>query len=338
MDKHQIIALIEGQLAAGKISKEDLLIIAGIKVSTSQNPSFVAPENNRAPDSQESSKKLINTFYGIGATIAITGVGILIGQNWIEIGFAGRILSTMGISLSAYITAFLLSKPQQKMLSQVLFAISAILAPLGSYVLLNEGNIAFDWSSQITTSLLLSIVFGTALLISKRSVLILVVVGFASWAYFALVAKVFGSAIYYNNSLQWAIMLLGTSYIFISYGLQSFLPASDVADVGEKKTIQNVLYGFGTLAILGSGIFVGGIFDLFFIALIFGAFYGSVYLKSRSMLIFGALFLVAHMIKLTSEYFLDSVGWPLALIVIGFLVIGVGYLTFYLNKKFISPK
>ena len=96
------------------------------------------------------------------------------------------------------------------------------------------------------------------------------------------------------------------------------------------------IYGFGTLAILGAGIFIGGVFDLILIALIFAVFYGSVYLKSRSMLIFGAIFLMAHIIKLTSKYFVGSVGWPVALIIVGFLVIGVGYMTFYLNKRFMS--
>lgn len=217
-----------------------------------------------------------------------------------------------------------------------MFTIAAALAPLGSYVLLKEANIDFSWSSQLITAILLFIVFGTALFISKRNILVLITVGFASWAYYALIMKVFGFDYYDSDFLKWASMLLGASYLFIGYGYRSLWQSTDLQDDKEKKAIQNVLYGFGTLAILGAGIFIGGFFDLLLIALIFGAFYGSVYLKSRSMLTLGALFLMAHIIKLTSKYFVDSIGWPVALIGVGFLVIGVGYVTFYLNKKFIS--
>ena len=187
-------------------------------------------------------------------------------------------------------------------------------------------------------ALILCVLFGTALIVSKKNILVLITVGFATWAYYAILGNIFSN--YYSSDLfKWASILLGASYICIAYGYQAILPAtSDLRDAKERKRIQNVLYGFGTLAILGAGIFIGGIFDLFFIAFIFAAFYGSVYLKSRSMLTFAGLFLMAHIVKLTSTYFVDSVGWPIALIVIGFLVIGVGYMTFYINKNFISHK
>ena len=317
MDKQQIVSFIEEQLATGLISKGDLLNLAS--------------NNNAAPAKEESSKNLINTFYGIGAIIAVIGVGILVAQHWKEIGFLGRVLVTLGISLATYIIAFLLNKPQQKAVSQVMFTIAAALAPLGAYVLLNEARINFDWAAQTVVALVLFVVFGAALMISKKNILVLLTVGFGTWAYYVLVVKIFGSDYLHSDFIKWASMLLGASYLLIAYGQQ---PSGE----REKRAIQNILYGFGTLAILGAGISIGGIFDLLFIALIFGALYGSVYLKSRSMLILGALFLVYHIIKLTSKYFVSSIGWPVALIVVGFLVIGVGYMTYYLNKKFISSK
>ena len=83
---------------------------------------------------------------------------------------------------------------------------------------------------------------------------------------------------------------------------------------------------------------MGGIFDLITIALIFAAFYGSIYLKSRSMLTLAALFLMGHIVQLTARYFVNSIGWPVALIAVGFLIIAIGYGTLYLNKKFIATK
>ena len=327
MDKQQLLSFIQQQVDAGNLSKGDLLSLA------QNGGAEVAPLKK-----EESSKNLIHVFYAIGAIIAIIGVGILVAQKWDERRFAGRVLVTLGISVVIYLAGLTLRKPEQRVISQIMFIIAAALAPLGSFVLLKEAHIDFDWVTQLSTACVLAVLFGVALVISKRNILLLVTIAFLTWAYYTFIMKVFGFDYYDSNILQWAGMLLGASYLFVGYGFKSLWPATSESDEKEKNSIQHVLYGFGALGILSSGISIGGLFDLIFIAFIFAAFYGSVYLKSRAMLIFGALFLMAHIIKITSKYFLDSVGWPVALIVIGFLVIGVGYMTFYLNKRFISRR
>jgi uncharacterized membrane protein len=306
MEKEQIISFIKTQLTDGKITTSDLKNIAN---------------TNDVAQKVESSRNLIGVFYGIGAIIAIIGVSILVRQHWDEIGFGGRIIVSLGISLVTYITALLLRKPEQSTISQFLFVISAALAPLGIYVLLSQANVVFDSLAQLLTAIILCLIFTVAMFVSKKDILTIIVVGFATWAYYALIGKIFGVADINGDYIKWATMILGISYLCI-------------ASV-SKDTIKSVLNGLGTLAILGAGIFVGGSFDLIYIAMIFAAFYGSVYLKSHLMLGFAAIFLIAHIIKLTSKYFVDSVGWPVSLIVIGFLVIGIGYGTFYLNRRFI---
>ncbi len=332
MDKQQIIAFIEGQLATGRITKADLLEFIGSDPTLQSG--FVPVSAGAEPIKEENSKNVIHTFYGIGVITAIIGVGILIIQNWNEIGFGGRVLVTLGISLVAYILGLILRSPGQRTLSQVMFTISAALAPLAPYVLLREADMDFSWSVQLMASIALMVVFGVAFLISKKNILVPIIIGFASWAYLSFVVKVLSVGGF--EDLRWASMLLGASYLFISYSYRSLSQPTDAQDEKEKRSIQNVLHGSGTLAILGPGIFIGGAFDLIFIAFIFGAFYGSVYFKSRFMLALGALFLIAHIIKLTSEYFVDSIGWPVALIGVGFLIIGIGYMTLYLNRRFLS--
>lgn len=319
MDKLQLISFIKEQLEKGTILKEDLSDLAN---------------DDSVKKSSGSHSGLVNVLYGIGAIIAVIGVVILIAQNWNEIGVAGRILVTIGISFATYVSAILLKGPEKNAFSQVMFTISAILAPVGAIVLIEEASIDPTWSVQFFISIIFVVIYGTAFFLSKRSILILFITAFSTWTYYVLLLKSIDS-IYSAQTeiLQWATILLGASYIFISYGFKSILQNSTKKEI---RAIQNVLYGLGTIAILGAGISIGGIFDLIFIAFIFGAFYGSVYLKSFPMLVIGAIFLVAHIIKLTSEYFVDSIGWPVALIGIGFLVIGIGYLTVYLNKKYIS--
>ena len=333
MDKKQLILLIIENLNSGKISKEDLRILAGVGAT----PPQVAPVSVPQEPQEDNSKKLINIFYAIGAIIAVVGVGILVGQNWNDIGFAGRVLVTLGISFGAYVTGLLARGQEHKMLSQVMFVVSAVLAPLGSYVVFAEAGISFTRDVQLMVALVLSVIFGVALVISKRSMLVLITIGFASWAYFALIFKAFITSDYGGgNILDWATMLLGVSYILIGYGYGAIVSSDGNSSGKENNAIKNFLYSFGTLAVLIGGASIGGAFDLFNIILIFAAFYGSVYLKNGAMLKLGALFLMAHIIKLTSKYFADSIGWPVALIGVGFLVIGVGYGTHYLNQKFIK--
>lgn len=323
MDKNEILKNIELQISEGKISKEDLLNIA--------NAEHVVVHH------EDSSKKIINTFYIIGAIIAIIGVVILVAQNWFEIGFFGRLLVTLGISLGAYVVGILLNKKEQKNVSQVMFFISAILAPLSAYVLINKAGIKYSWLVGFNTSFVLLIIYSAAFWVSKKSILVFINFGLGAWVYLSLVSKIISSTNFTDLS-KWSIMILGLSYVLLTYAYQKSSLNSDASEHKEKNIIQNILYGLGTLGVLGAGITMDGNFDLIYIALIFAAFYMSIFLKSRSMLLFGAIFLIAHIIKLTSRYFVDSLGWPVALIFVGFFVIGVGYFSVYLSRKFISDK
>ena len=321
MDRQQLISFIREQVDSGKISRSDLTEIAG------------APAV--AKTGEESSRKMIHVFYAIGALIAIIGVIILIAQNWKDIGFAGRIVVTLGISLATYVAGLLLRNPGQNAVSQVMFAISAALAPIGAYVLINEAGLAFSADIQLGTSLVLLGIFATALFVSKRSILLLIVVAYGTWSYFTTLSKLIPK--YDNDLIKWACILLGVAYMLIAYGYAK-LETSEASVAHERKVIGRFLNAVGAFVVLMTGIFIGGAFDVLYIGLVFAAFYASVYFKSRAILIFASVFLTAHMIKLTSEYFADSIGWPVALIGIGFLVIGIGYGTYYVNKKYIGPR
>ncbi len=55
-----------------------------------------------------------------------------------------------------------------------------------------------------------------------------------------------------------------------------------------------------------------------------------------ALLVFGSLFLGGYLAKITGEYFSDSLGWPLALVLVGFMLMGVGYLTFRLKRTYLE--
>ena len=197
MDKKQIISLLETQLAAGTITRDDLAALMSGEampvVSAVSAPSATSTPTAAVPQKQEGnhSKYVVYALYAIGAVTALAGITILIAQNWEDIGFVGRILTTAGISFLTYVVALLLGKKEHKVVSQVLFAISAGLAPLGAYVFLIEMRADFAFfETQMMVAGALAVVYGAALIVSKRPLLVLVTTAFATWLYWAYLLKV----------------------------------------------------------------------------------------------------------------------------------------------------
>lgn len=336
MDRQYTIEHIKRELSAGVISKKDLQEIIE-EERTIDSTSRETTNTSKVPSNKNSSSGgLITALYVVGAILAVVGVGILLAQNWVEIGFVGRLLASFGLALVMYISALLFRDAERRVISQVMFVISAILAPLGAYVLLERAGIDFStYTTQMAIAFVLAALYGYAYFLTKRNVLVLLTMGNASWLFWALVMKMVSVSFYASNLFWWASIVLGVSYILIGYSYGSTVTSVDLTDKKGKQTIRAILYALGTLIALCGGIFIGGFFDVLFIIMVFGAFYGGVYLKSRSMLILGALFMIAHIIKLTARYFADSIGWPLALIIIGFIVISIGYLTYFLNRYYL---
>lgn len=317
MEKQEIINFINTQVSEGKITKSDLMQIA-------------AAEDGVLEKKNTNSKNIINVFYAIGAIIALVGIIILVAQNWEQIGFGGRMFVTLGVAVATYAIAFILKNEEHSSLSQVLFTVSAVLAPMGTGVWLNEAKVEITPVLVGELSLLWAIIFGAALWFTRRNILIIVTAFFATVSLYSFAVEFFKE--YYNASdlFKWLTIIVGITYLTI---------AKELSDSNkERKSVQRIFYALGTIGVLGSLITFSGIFNFITLLVIFGAFYASVFLRSSVILFISAIFLVAHIIKITSEYFADSINWAFALILVGFLIIGIGYSTFYLNKKYISKK
>jgi hypothetical protein len=59
----------------------------------------------------------------------------------------------------------------------------------------------------------------------------------------------------------------------------------------------------------------------------------SVFAKSRTLLTVGIISLLAFLGYFTDEYFKDIVGWPIALIILGFLMIGISVFAVKIGRK-----
>jgi uncharacterized membrane protein len=319
MDKKQVLSLIQEKLRDGTISTEDLRM-AGLPTDSS---------------GESSASHVTNIFYIIGAIIAVIGVIILVAQNWDDIGFLGRLVVTAGIALVTYISALFMLAPSKRILSQVFFVISAALAPIGVAVMIKQAGLTLSPSVHAVMGLILGVLYLCAFWQTRRNVLVLVSIMYLTWSYYATLAALFDV---FAGMGKWATIVLGVSYMLVAYYYHLYRQVSGAGERFEKSAIESLLYGIGTIAVLFPAIFLGGAFDLIALGLIFGVFYLSVFVKSKTMLLASGLFLMVYIIRITSEYFAESISWSLALIIIGFLVIAVGYGTYYINRKFMSSK
>ncbi|MFA6094873.1 MAG: DUF2157 domain-containing protein [Candidatus Paceibacterota bacterium] len=270
----------------------------------------------------------------IGALIVFIGIIALVVQFWS--GFSGtvKIGITLGVSALMLISALLVSYGREKsILSEVLFLLSALLLPVGLFVSAHVLNITVTNGVALQTSIALIclVVFGTLFLLTRRIVSMIFTTVFATWLYFAFLVWMVGSNPLFADRVFFSLITLIAGLAYLSIG--HFLSKSE----GQLGSLSGAFLTLGTIAFLGGGIAVGGVVgDSIFIFLVAGIIYASTWFGSRSMLVFGSLFLMGYILKLTSVYFADSVGWPLALVVSGFALIGVGYMGVNIGRRFIK--
>jgi len=314
MNKEQVLQLLGRSLESGLITKNDLANIL---------------EPVSVPVKQDTSSKIVNVLYTIGGIVAVVGVLVLLSENWYEIGALGRILSTLGIGFVTFVAGLLMSKNNNGKIAQVMFAISAVLMPYGVSVVMHEVQAPVTIDFWIFITLSFTAIYAFATFLVKKNILFVLSLIYGSLAYVALLE----SFDIYGDVFRASMIILGASYILIAY----FYPQVLLNDyAGEEKKTRGLLYAVGSAFLLGFMLAIGDIFNWITFLFIFGIFYGSVFAKSRVLLFMSAIFLVINIFVIYSEYFANLLSFPLMLIVSGFVIIGVGYGTLYINKNLLT--
>lgn len=319
--KEEVLQSIRELSAKGSIKKDDILAAfeAGL------------------PEDIRTTKKIgiAEILYYIGGAIVFFGIAIFITQNWRSLSSASRIISTLGSGVAAYFSALFFSlKKKTENISLAFFLISALVMPIGLFVVFYEAGYKMSTHGmQSIISFILFTVFLSSLTLFRKSIFIVFSVIFGSWMFFAITNFLIGGAPGLGQDFfYYRILAVGLSYILLGYYFSK----------NKREAMSGSLYGFGVFGFLGAALMLGGwkpeqkmFWELVFPGLIFAVLFLSVYLKSRSFLTFGTLYLMVYIIKITTEYFSGSLGWPLSLVIIGFLLIASGYLFVYIKNNFI---
>lgn len=323
MEKRELLQEIIRGVQEGVITESEVVgaIRAGsVTVVTHKEPAHVV--------------NMANILSYIGAGIVFLGIAILVGQNWNEMTALVRILVTLGVGLVAYISGVLLGGyPHLERPSQALYLISALLIPGGLAVVFEEFTTFEPLQWNFSIAFLSLVLFAVSFLLVKRNhVFLMFSIAFATWLVYSSVLLLLDTSgiflLLEGDIMAYVTLIMGVSYLLIGYGLSKI----------RWYKLTPVLYFFGSLGVMVPTITLGGVWDALFAGVVAGVLFLSVYLKSRVFLLLGTLFLIGYIIKLTSEYFADTVGWPLALVVLGLVLIGVGYGAFRINTRITEEK
>jgi hypothetical protein len=325
MDKQELLHEVRQLAAAHAINQGELL------TAFAQGQGTVVPEENKHIT-------LSQVLYYIGGAIVFVGICVLISQNWEYFNTATKILVTLGSGIAAYVVGVLFNRYEQyKGLGLAFFLISALVNPIGLYVMFDK--LGFDTglaSVGVLVFLILLVVYLGSYFIFRKTIFTLFSIVFGTALFFLLVQWMVGvNFTYADQSKIW-------EYRFLVAGMVYMLLGYYFKDTSESS-LAGPLYAFGSLGFLGAALALGNwqpnqnvFWELIYPLLVFGIIFLSVYIKSKSFLVFGSLFLIGYILKLTSEYFSSGLGWPLALVLAGLLIMVVGYYAVRINKEYLT--
>ncbi|MBI3255738.1 MAG: DUF2157 domain-containing protein [Candidatus Andersenbacteria bacterium] len=317
MEKADVLQSIRQLSQAGELSRQEVL---------------QAMHETHAPSS-----RISEILYYIGGAIVCIGIAVLIGQNWEQLPGAARILSTLGVGVAAFVVAVLFSsRSEMGRVANAFWLVASVVFPIGLNVTFYQGG--YITSTAGMQSVLFALLLAAWLLsytVFRKMVLLLFAFVFGISFYYVFTSFLLGGRPIFDEPTF-------TEYRTLAVGLALCLLGYFFSDRREKA-LTGSLYTFGSLAFLGSALALGGYkpeqsggWELLFPMLAFLFILGSVYIRSKSFLVVGSLALMGYIIKITTEYFSDSLGWPLALVVAGLSIIAIGYGSLRINKRFIT--
>ncbi|MDD2326124.1 MAG: hypothetical protein PHW63_09030, partial [Alphaproteobacteria bacterium] len=250
----------------------------------------------------------------LGAALILGGIGTYANMVWGNLASFERVVVSLGSGIVAYVLGTLaISDVRLTRAVTPLLAIGAFLQTGGLFVYLAEyahgGNF---YLGEMAVFGVMAIQLALSFWSKRRTDL-----GFL--AILAFVAFVQAALAYIGMGGEWIAMVLGISGLSIAWGIDK-TPYRAMTPFGYFMSSSAI--AIASFDILDVSFFTsrtqsyGWLLPLFSVALV-GV---SVAAKSRTALFVGILHLFFTVGYFTNHYFKDAVGWPLALIAMGFIL------------------
>ena len=270
------------------------------------------------------SPSVVSKLFGyIGGIFVFAGIGVFISMYWEDFGSAARVIVTLGVGLIAFIMGLVcVADKRYEKAATPLFIVSSILQPMGILVMLQEYSSGGDARHGLIFMSAYMLIQQGATFWSKR----LSVLAFS--------AILFGCILLANLFDVWDWddeligMVIGVSLICVAYALQQ----------SKHMAIAPFWYFLGAVILMWS-VFEAvedTPLELLYLGLSALMIFLSTYVRSRVLLGVGTLAMLIYIGYYTAEHFANTLGWPIALVVIGVALIALSSLAVRLNNKYIK--
>ncbi len=268
---------------------------------------------------------LSRVFSYLGGTFILAGIAAYIGMFWNSMGSLAHVLVTFGVGFSCFIVAIIAmkDKPGFAKIVAPLLLLSGLLQPTGLFVAIHEW---FDYGGDWRWASL--IVFG-----------ILAVQQFLTFRALPHAILLFFSVAFGAASAATAMDLLNMPHEFsgISIGFALLCIAYGISKTTYHRTA-------GLWYFIGSAAFLVNLFDwvehtpleLLYLAASCFIVYLSVIVQSTVLLFMGIISMLCYIGYFTAEHFVNSVGWPISLIVLGILFFAISSGGLKIKRKYLN--
>ncbi|HSH72878.1 MAG TPA: DUF2157 domain-containing protein [Methylophilaceae bacterium] len=272
---------------------------------------------------QKSSTILSKLFGYIGGIFVFAGLAVFISMYWDDFGSLARVIVTLGSGLFAFVMGLVyLADSRYQRAVTPLFLISSVLQPLGIFVLLEEYSSGGDWHYGVLLMSAYMLIQQWAVFYAKRITVL------------AFSAILFGSFLFATLFDLWDFdenltgFVIGTSLLCIAYALSQ----------SRHLLIAPFWYFVGSVTVLWS--VFDAVRDTPFEVLHLGLsaliIFLSTYVRSGVLILVGTVSMLSYISYYTAQHFANTLGWPIALVMIGIALIFISSIAIRLNNKFIK--
>ncbi|MDD9900642.1 MAG: DUF2157 domain-containing protein [Alphaproteobacteria bacterium] len=277
------------------------------------------------PESREhiSSSILSRLFGYMGGILLFCGVGIFIAMQWDDMNSFSRVFATLGIGFCAFIMAVTATKKEQLARAATpLFLVAAFLESAGIMVALDEYSRGGDPMHGILfMATVMTLQMGLTFISLKTTTLAFLAIFFG--------AVMTGTALDIMGARDKEIIfILGLSFSFLGWGI--------------NKTRHAILspagYFFGSIMVLAPLFdwLENTSFEVLFLGASSGVIYLSTLVRSRMLLTVGTIATIGYIGYFSEEHFRDTLGWPILLMFMGLVLIGLSHMAVKINQKFMQ--
>lgn len=267
----------------------------------------------------------------IGAAFVLGGIGTYMSIVWDDLTSFVRVVLSLGSGMMIYAIGLLATRdPRLQRAITPLLSIGAFLQTGGLFVYL------FEYSTGGNVYLGQAAVFGVMTAQLALSFWALRRTSLAFLAILAFMGTAQAGMNYLNIDGEWIATILGLAGLALTWGIDKTVHRS-LSPFGYFISSAAVaIASFEILDVSYSHNEIG--MDFFLLAVSAGFIALSIAAKSKTVLFVGVTHLLFTLGYYTSHYFKDVVGWPVALIIMGILLIGASAFAIRLGSGFAPEK